>query len=214
MLLYRSVVHREHAEALINGYVRLGTLEFYRGCEGKRRGDPNEGTTTYHTGHASGDYDDADFVEIARRSGIHIGPGARGTVIRDCSRRQSVRDAFLLCTSLEPLTAPEDVAEFGEYIVQIRDIDLFAHRIGKALAKEFPNPRHKRGPVDYGGTVYRKLEPEPKAIAFVKDPEFATQREYRLLWECDCYPSPSEPITLHVPSVAGFCELIRSPRET
>jgi hypothetical protein len=97
--IYRFFPEKWQADALARGNVWLSTLGTCRAYEDPEQGNPEEAHETYNSGHAVGCSDDPDFVERARRSDINIGPGCSRITISNNTRRTSLPDAYVLCTT-------------------------------------------------------------------------------------------------------------------
>nr|WP_306287585.1 hypothetical protein [Pseudoalteromonas sp. WY3] len=75
--VYRFFPEKWQAESLCQGNVWISTLETCRKYEDPLQGDLGEATQTYKSGHIVGGSGDPAFVEMASRSGIHIGECAQ-----------------------------------------------------------------------------------------------------------------------------------------
>jgi len=147
-------------------------------------------------------------LTVAGRLGIQIKGGFQGT-IDACVSEMRVPDAYVYCVADQRITDPRELQAFGGIRVAISDVDLFAHRIDRALRRHFGAPFLKRtGPVSYAGTSYQGADPDPGVSGFIKDPGFSEQHEFRLLWT-----GPNgftfAPFLLHVPRIAELCILAR-----
>lgn len=207
MEVFRNFNEMCFAESLATaGTIKLGTLNSFRECEQARRGDSREGSKIFRSGTFSGDSSDPAMALVMKRFGWGGSGFGKGT-ISNCSRYEHTPDAFVLCTSTRPITDEEELETFGRHRVRISDVDLFAHRVSKSLFKEFGCEFfHQRGPVRYGHRTYQGLEEDPGNAAFLKDPEFSGQHEYRFLWRGD-RRFVHEPVVLSVRKLASLCSV-------
>lgn len=204
-----------HLQSLLDGYVWIGTLSGYRRCEEQFRGDPREGHKLYNSGYLKSEQGDGRMAEVLRRAGFNIRGNVHG-VVNNVTGYQSIRDAYVLCTACKQITDEEQLEIFGNHAVLISDVDLFAHRVTKRLFEHFKTTLyHRRDYVQYTGTSYSGLGPDPGALGFIKDDSFRPQHEYRLMWEDRIWQGrssshPFEPFLLHVPRVSDLCTRVRS----
>lgn len=205
--VYRFFKEEWQADALARGEVWLSTLEACRTYEDPAQGDPGEAHETYNSGHAIGSSDDPNFVEIARRSSIRIGPGCSNITISNNIKITALHDAYVLCTTTE--FSPERLSEtFGKYCVEITSPNDFFIRVSASLKKFTPIKESRAGKVIYKDRHYTGMAVPPGPIGFVKPPErYATQIEFRLLW----VPKKTTrltPFLLKCPEVAYLCKRI------
>ncbi|MBU2731655.1 hypothetical protein [Acidithiobacillus ferridurans] len=205
--VYRFFQEEWQADALACGDVWLSTLETCRAYEDPAQGDPEEAHETYNSGHAVGGSDDPDFVEIARRSGIHIGPGCSNITLSNNTRKTVLPNAYVLCTTTE--FSPEKLSDtFGRYCVEITSPKDFFVRVSASLEKSTQIKEAVAGKVIYKDRHYTGMESPPGPIGFVKPPDFyATQKEFRLLW----VPENSTgltPFLLKCPEASYLCKRI------
>jgi hypothetical protein len=180
--VYRFFQEEWQADALARGDVWLSTLETCRAYEDPAQGDPEEAHETYNSGHAVGSSDDQDFVEIARKSGIHIGPSCSNITLSNNTRKTVLPNAYVLCTTTE--FSPENLSNtFGKYCVEITNPKEFFVRVSASLEKSIPIKEAVAGKVIYKDRHYTGMESPPGPIGFVKPPDlYATQKEFRFLW--------------------------------
>lgn len=205
--VYRFFQEEWQAEALVNGGVWLSTLETCRTYEHPEQGDPGEAQETYYSGHITGDGDDPEFVEMARRSGVSVGPGSRNITISNCTRRSSIPDAYVLCTTLHFNPAKMNDT-FGNFCVEITDPARFFIAVSNEMQKIFHIREGAAGRVIYRDRHYTGLEKPPGPIGFVKPADiYAPQKEFRMLW----IPQNNaglEPRLIDCPQVKDFCKRI------
>lgn len=204
---YRYFREFEHAEAFIRGDIRLSTLEVCRGYENPAQGDAEEAIHTYNTGSLYGSSEDAEFVALAARAGIAIGPGCSGITVTDCKKIDRLPDAYVLC--LTDSDRPEVFRDdFGPYCVEITNLPAFAHSFSIGVAKLLGVNQGRYGPVTYREREYTGFQPFPGELGFVKPLTYAKQREIRLLWE---RPDGArlEPIVVSVPGIRHFVRRVR-----
>jgi hypothetical protein len=206
--IYRFFSEEYQANALAQGEVWLSTLETCRAYEDTAQGDPEEAHETYNSGYAVGGSDDPSFVERARRSGIHIGPGCSNMTVNNCSNRVSLPDAFVLCTTVE--FSPEKLSEtFGKYCVEITNPRAFFIGVSKQLEDHAFIKEAAAGKVIYKDRKYTGLESPPGPIGFVKPPDvYSSQNEFRFLWVPENNASRLTPFLLKCPELSSICKRI------
>jgi hypothetical protein len=205
--IYRFFPERWQAEALCNGNVWISTLETCRQYEDPLQGDPEEATHTYNSGHIVGGSNDPAFVEMASRSGIHIGGGCSDITISNCASVQRLPDAYVLCTTSE--FCPQNLSDtFGNYCVKISNpVEFFKH-VSYALNDQKIIREGGMGLVKYQNRVYTGLEPPPGPIGFVKPhDQYSSQKEFRLLWVPQEHTN-IKPFLLKCPGAGEFCSQI------
>jgi hypothetical protein len=205
--IYRFFKEEGQADSLARGDVWLSTLITCRGYEDPEQGDSEEAHEAYNSGHAVGGSDDPEFVERARRSGIHIGPGCSNGTIDNNTRSSSLPDAYVLCTTTE--FSPEKLSEtFGKYCVEITNPREFFVTVSENLESQTAIKEAAAGKIIYKDRSYSGLESPPGPIGFVKPPDlYASQKEFRFLW----LPEKSKEITpflLKCPKISHLCKRI------
>lgn len=205
--VYRFFQEEWQADALARGDVWLSTLETCRTYENPEQGDSEEGHETYNSGHAVGGSNDQELVEVARRSGIHIGPGCSNITISNNTRKAVLPDAYVLCTTTE--FSPEKLSEtFGRYCVEITNPRHFFIAISEALEGIVSIREAAAGNVIYKNRLYTGMEHPPGPIGFVKPPDlYASQKEFRFLW-IPRDANALNPILLKCPDVGHLCKRI------
>ena len=207
--MYRFFLQKNHAEDLVKGNVFISTLGECRKHEDPMRGDRHEGELTYHMpGRMTGGSDDKDFVTMAARGGVGIGPGCKNMTVGNLTRGYRLPDAFVLCTT--NIYQPKSLGEnFGGYCVEISKPTEFFHKVTSALRSKFPCESGSFGDVTYKDQVYFGLDDPPGLIGFVKRPDiYAYQKEFRFLW-VPVSKNKIEPFLLECPEIIGMCRLIR-----
>lgn len=205
--VYRYFEDETHAESLVGGKVYLSTLKECRGYENPQRGDKEEGYEHYHNpGMISGLGSDFSVAEQAARLGIRVDPRTK-VVISGGLRTSSLYDAYVLCTTVG--FANEDLtADFGEYCVEIRDVEKFTNIVGLALSEYVPDTHCAIGEVKYKERSFSGLEPSPGRLGFVKPPDlYSNQKEFRFV-----YYVPDgwdiAPIILNCPDVIPLVSIV------
>lgn len=205
--VYRFFQEEWQADALASGEVWLSTLETCREYEDPEQGDPEEAHENYNSGYAVGGSDDANFVEVARRSGIHIGPGCSNIILSENKRKTVLPDAYVLCTTTE-FSFDKLSEKFGRYCVEITNPKTFFVLVSEFLEKSMRVKDAAAGKVIYKSRNYTGMESPPGPIGFVKPPEpYAPQREFRFLW----IPENAKglvPFLLKCPEAAQVCKRI------
>lgn len=205
--VYRFFQEEWQADFLARGKIWLSTLETCRAYEDPAQGDPEEAHETYNSGHAVGGSNDPDFIEVARRSGIHIGPGCSEITLSNNTRKTVLPDAYVLSTTTN--FSPDKLsATFGRYCVEITSPKDFFFRVSASLERSIPIKEAAAGKVIYKDRYYTGMESPPGPIGFVKPPDlYATQREFRLLWVPD-NSTGLTPFLLNCPEAAHLCKRI------
>jgi hypothetical protein len=205
--IYRFFKEAWQADALAQGDIWLSTLNTCRAYEDPEQGDSEEAHETYNSGHAVGGSDDPQFVEVARRSGIHIGPGCSNITISNNTRKTSIPDAYVLCTTTE--FSPDKLSDtFGKYCVEITNPRQFFILASESLESVTSIRQAVAGKVIYKDRFYSGVKSPPGPIGFVKPPDlYASQKEFRLLW----IPKSTiemAPFLLKCPAVSHMCKRI------
>jgi hypothetical protein len=205
-VVYRYFQKLEHANALLAGIVRLGTLDDYRRSEDCERGDPNEGVSVYPAtfGAHGGD----EYTQILQeRIGFKIGEGSRDIAVVGHRTIDIMPNAWVMCASWED--NPIAMREFGEHCVSIQAPMSFVSRMARSISKM----RALRGAdcslVRYANANYAMFESPPGPLGYVKDPtRFSHQKEYRMIW----YPAAGEPISTQYFECPEIRDLVRRVR--
>ena len=202
--VYRFFPEKWQAEALCQGNIWISTLETCREYEDPLQGDSGEATQTYNSGYISGGSSDRGFVEMAARSGVHIGEGCSNISISECTNIQRLPDAYVLCTTKE--FSPEKLSDtFGQYCVKISNPALFFKRASIALNKHKKIREGGIGLVQYKGREYTGLQNPPGPIGFIKpSDQYSSQNEFRLLWIPEIH-NDIEPFLLECREVSELC---------
>jgi len=205
--VYRFFPKKSQADALTSGKVWISTLERCRAYEDPEQGDPEEAHEVYNSGHAVGGSDNPEFVEVARRSGIHIGPGCNNITLSNCTNVTSLPNAYVLCTTTQ--FSPDNLSEtFGKHCVEIADPKKFFIAVSKRLESVVSYREAAAGPVIYRDRSYTGLERPPGPIGFVKPKDkYSKQKEYRFLWIPDTLKG-IKPFLLDCPEIKGLCRKI------
>ena len=185
----------------------ISTLETCRKYEDPLQGDPGEATQTYKSGNIVGDSSDSGFVEMASRSGIHVGGGCSNITISGCENVQRLPDAYVMCCTKE--FSPEKLSDtFGNYCVRISNPKEFFKRVSVELNKESQIREAGMGLVKYKEREFTGLQPIPGPIGFVKPrDQYAPQKEFRQLWVPKNHQN-IEPFLLTCSNVRELCVLI------
>jgi len=205
--VYRYFKEEWQADSLVRGEVWLSTLETCRAYENPAQGDPEEAHETYNSGHAVGGSDNHFFVEVARRSGIHIGPGCSNITINNITRKTVLPDAYVICTTTE--YSSDKLSEtFGRYCVEIAKPKQFFIAISEGIEMLVPIKEAAAGKVIYKDRFYTGMESPPGPIGFVKPLDiYATQKEFRILW-IPKNRNGLTPFLLKCPQVCHLCKRI------
>jgi hypothetical protein len=158
----------------------------------------------YNTGHMVGDSEDQDFVMVARRAGIYIGPGCSNISLSNNTSVCALPDAFVLCATER--FDPNALSEvFGMHCVAIHDPIAFFQHVTAQLTRIHDITEATLGRIIYKDRFYTGLEQPPGLMGFVKPPDrYSDQNEFRLLWTVR-RNAPISPFELNVPTVSSLC---------
>jgi len=205
--IYRFFSDKWQADALSDGNVWISTLETCRQYEDPLQGDADEATETYSSGHIIGGSNDPIFVEMASKSGIHIGEGCSNITISNCSNIKRLSDSFVLCTTKE--FNPDMLSStFGTHCVRILNPKEFFEKISIKLNQNYALKDGLMGQVIYKSRTYTGSQQNPGPLGFVKpQDEYSAQKEFRFLWVP--YNSNNlKPFLLQCPEVSHLCEVV------
>ena len=208
-VIYRFFDDPSHADDLAAGKVWISTLEACRRYENQKRGDPEEAVHRYNSGFATGNGDDPEFVEIARRSMVLLGPDVTNGVLSNNTVEDVLIDAFVLCTTEN--ADPTDLEEkFGPYCVKISNSERFFDLVTKRLHQCREDVlENLMGKVHYRDRNWMGLEDPPGIPGFVKPVHlYQVEQEVRFLWTVR-NPSHIRPFLLEVPEAAHLCIRVR-----
>jgi hypothetical protein len=202
--VYRYFDSEKFADDFTRGDILISTLEKCRGYEDPLRGDRHEGHDFYSTGKSvTGNGDDPEFVRMAARAGIRIGPHARNVTIEMNSATTVLRDAYVLCTTIGFETNTLE-STFGKYCVKIENPDGFFEAVSKSLAEKVGDLRGMKGNIIYKERYSIGKQPAAGPLGFVKPPDkYADQREYRFLWTKET-GGVLKPFVVQCPEAAQF----------
>lgn len=203
--IYRYFREAEHATDFASGKVWISTLNSCRTYEDAERGDKEEGTLEYRTGHIKGDYGDKSFETMARRGGVELKLGATNCTL-NATRKMRIDDAFVLCMAEE--RTPQLAKTFGEYCVEIIEPEKFFMLISSRLMDAQKVKECVFGRVNYQARDFSGLEEPPGDIGFVKPVDrYCDQKEVRFLWTVE-RGMEIKSFSLEVPEIARLCRLI------
>ncbi|CAI8768117.1 hypothetical protein [Pseudomonas serbica] len=202
--VYRYFDSEEFADGFTRGDILISTLEKCRGYEDPLRGDRHEGHDFYSTGQSvTGNGDDPEFVRMAARAGIRIGPYARNVTIEMNSATTVLRDAYVLCTTIG-FESNSLESTFGKYCVKIENPQGFFEAVSKSLFEKVGNLRGMKGSIIYKERYSIGKQPAAGPIGFVKPPDkYADQKEYRFLWIKEIGGALS-PLVIQCPEAAQY----------
>lgn len=202
--VYRYFDSEEFADGFARGDILISTLERCRGYEDPLRGDRYEGHDFYSTGQSvTGNGNDAEFVKMAARAGIRIGPNATNVTIEINSATTILRDAYVLCTTIGFDTDSLE-STFGKYCVKIENLQGFFEAVSKSLSAKVGNLRGMKGVIIYKDRYSVGKQPAAGPLGFVKPPDkYANQREYRFLWTQEVGGALT-PLVIQCPEAAQY----------
>jgi|GEM_PF-1419756 len=208
MRVFKHFQDSDHAKALTEGTVWLSTLEHCRRCEDRLRGDKAEGKITLGSGVIGGTLEDPSVARFASMAGFKLGRDVRVN-FHNCFATRTMENAYLVSTALAPYSDEQLLMEFGRHCVQISDVDLFYHRVTKALERTIGLLKlGNRNHVTYSDPYFEGLAPAPGELGFVKSPSiFGPQNEFRFLWIVNDDHTYKD-FGLHVPQVAELCKVV------
>lgn len=204
--VYRFFAEASHADEMCRGEFLVSTLEKCRGYEDPRRGDKGEGELIYRMS-GKGNGNEKDFVEMARRAGIDIGPNCLNISIGNAQRISRLHDGFVVCTTVR--FSPKHMTKsYGKYCVEIFNAPYFFEIVDSELKKVSLKIKGKAGLVRYADRAFYGLEDPPGEIGFIKPKDqYSDDKEFRFLWE-----TPGElaitPTIIHAPKLATVCRRI------
>lgn len=207
--LYRCLPEREYAEDFVRrGAIMLSTVASFANLPRNGRGD-REGYTRYETGHIEGPGSDPLFRAMAAAAGIEISedcaPGVIHSAIRETAQIQGL--SLCLCGTV----TPRHRELFGAHVVRIDRPYEFIIALSAAIT-EVPWAKVHGDWVTYVGREFRGTHLPPALHPlFLKPPDMAWQKEYRVAWlGKDPYrplDPPRQPFVVHAPNAAAFCAL-------
>lgn len=170
----------EYASMLTErGRVRVMPLSYYRKIETARPGvqDIFESSSigTHRPAVISMETAGTREQAVLSALGIKLGKGAVALAIENRTLIQGP-DAYIFCLTSEPTTALFDPADV---VTEIPDLKVFAYALLQGAKGRFE--RFEAGPVKYQNITYSLEDGSPAASPFVKRPEFAHQKEIRIV---------------------------------
>ncbi len=206
---FYKYMKRQHARQLVrSGICRIGTLFEYRDMEkyGPEIGDTTEGRRSIYF-HGEMSADDPSTIPEFTKNVINL--AGKGSAMINCEIVQEYKseDMFVFSGSKEP--DPRTMRAMGyETIVKIIDIESFVRAVTPYL--------HERCPVDlkhvllglcfYQQRTQHYLRDPGIHPALIKDPEYAYQKELRVIWS----PAnqPIEPLIVECAPASHFCRFV------
>lgn len=207
--VYRYLQREEDALAFVAGRVWLSTVERVR----------------YHDAHRA-DALDARLAYDVTALGPETPPsvaetikGRISSVIRNADDvplhlkglrlTQDVRDAYLLCTSLDGRSAKLRRL-FGRHVVRIAKPAEFAQKVLNALGAAKLASTATLAPVQYKGQTFADAEASVGSPGFASRASLADEREFRFLFRPERAPDGFclAPVVLDVPAAAVFCSIV------
>lgn len=201
------------AEQFADGFesgrsIKVGTYSHFRAAEQVAetqwgRGDPTEGLAISKPGPIVGDY--ASFTEDQRRAlrsaGI-IATGGKNLRVINNRHTISLPDGYIFCCSTEPDFAR--AASKGEVVFEIVALRAFASALSEARPDVLRGFRVRR--LSYSPRVVDTLTaPIPRPDPFIKDTQWAFEKEVRVAWDPAEKGAPIEPfIILDCPAASEF----------
>lgn len=166
-----------HVEAMLSdGQIKVATPEHYAGIEGVRA-DPLDSAVRKHVTSLRVDgYPDKAFLDAMNSTGlIAYGPEAKNPSITNCTFERRQAGCLVYCVADSPNLPRDD----GTAVIEIADVELFAHRI--RAANVFLG-RIAVKAVDYDKVDFPDLEIMPAPSVFRKDERFRHEQEVRISW--------------------------------
>lgn len=197
----------EYAKALVDGYVRISTLDHVRNME-SLRADQDEAKMDYVVDSAvlHSRWGPNKKMQYLQELGFAKHSNANGLFLSNTTIGIAHPNAYVYSTSC--VANDKKLARvFGQFQVAIADPLEFARLVTYRLIAERPfNCSARWGHIDYGGRTYSGDEIPPNP-AFMSVPALAYEKEYRFLW----VPREEfvlEPIVIHVPDIVRLCARI------
>lgn len=210
---------REHlAATLSRGQFRIGTLHEYRDMDkfGAEVGDDGEGKTeislTAQDPFAVDLHSDdprAVHMRTVLKGWDEFPEGAKITIEMKAgssmTRRKEVFDHYMYCTSM--VCDFEQMRAFGyDACLRIDDSEGFFTEVSNCV----PDFKIMAGaPVEYRNRRIDYAEVEPWSGGFLKPPSYASQKEFRVLWEPLSHPI--SPLIITCPRALRYCEEVTIP---
>jgi hypothetical protein len=198
----------EHAKALMEGYVRISTLDFIRNME-SLRADQEDATIEYMVDSAYFDSNGRPNEKMQYLHRLGVAPktsNASSLMLWNVTVPVTHPNAYVYSTSCVA-NDQKIMRVFGQYQVAIADPLDFARVVTSRLTAKISSDGTARwGLVGYEGRSFSgdHMPPNP---AFVSVPSLAYEKEYRFLWA----PRKTlvlEPIIIHAPDIVRLCTRI------
>ncbi len=208
--VFRYLRDRDHARALVNGYVWFTTLEALRNND-HPRSDPGEGTYRLDIKRYDSAVAGAETEKLkGRLAGLFRMEGSARMVVENIVYAQKVPDLFVMCTS--SLNSKFLRRLFGEHCVRITDPQGFALTCCRAIANHLGERAGGRcGRMQYQGRGGVDAQgPDANHLAFMNINGHASEKEYRMIWgPMNQHPSRTlQPVLLRVPGVERFVSIV------
>lgn len=211
--LYRYLDSPFGTELKLEGKIRLGTFAKYQKLETDEgdlvRGDSEDGCKhIYISEYRSDGGPVSPFLHafFGKTMGVEA-------VVKNCI--VSIQSGNLLVLCMSDILSPEMAQSFhgAAECIQIDQPDLFFHRITRKLKKRFGGAVEFLGvfPCEYvASRRFQHTDPraETSAPYLLKPHRYASQREYRALWQCQQMVSDMGHIDLVCTKLRSLCSLV------
>jgi hypothetical protein len=212
-MLYRAFSEREHAEAFLQGRVRLGLLSFYKRIEDEKRQDDREGESSLLIP------DQVLTLEIEPATKACVRKYMRPGYIHRSD--EWLNPIYVLCCSYPPTRDDSLIPmSFGQFVVRIHEPRRFGHDLAEAIASHGAIPAWPQVEcvkIEYtkGGRVpTRPPDEELARLAYSqKTPGFNEEYEYRLVVRCRYSDQPPEHIEVSLEKSLDYASLMVFPTQ-
>ncbi len=193
MELYKYFKKKEYKDDFLQGRIRLGTFELYRGIENRHQGDPYEAINSYLI-------ENETFTPERRKELEETVPFAKNLFRSIASEETTIQfvntkinhrlvDSYIVCATTE--RNDEFFREdFGPYCIKIKNPTGFLLGVTHALIHKLQTEI-----VDYMGEVSYDKDVITSFLnhtnpALIKHAEpYAVQKEFRFVWELSPLPT-------------------------
>jgi len=199
---------------ILEGSIKVTTLQACRIAEDKRRRDAGEGTKTTTSLPGRDSLNGEALAKLFRvdPTAIRIGPNAVVTKGSSAVRRtERMEDAFVFCASTVE-NDPFLKAQFGDGCVKIKEPVAFFTLIDQELRRTVASTTKLNecvvDDIEYAARINNYVVHTRKHCAFIKprgdSSQFEKESEVRALWVPRCFPI--KPVILTIPDVKRLLE--------
>ncbi len=184
MEVFKYFKEKSFKDDYLNGKIRLGTLNYYRGIENEKQGDVLEGISKYKVPYQEFDktaWDEVIKVQPQFAQLVEVAEG--GTVImRDCETESYCHDEYIVCAT----TVRNDdyfKEDFGEFCIKIEQPDFFCDLVADQLCLKFKKDiRYINKPVSYTKVELTNFLQQQDPVFTKPKIPYEGQNEFRFFW--------------------------------